>query len=106
MLIDNLRGLAVEAIGYFAVISEIAPFRQCGQFIRNPAEPMRIASESNPKRVIEGLFPVHTPDRPSHDALRIRFAIDMSLLLIHHWNYGLTAFTLLAGGHTFHLLRS
>ena len=59
-----------------------------GQFVRNPAKPKWIAPEGNPKRIIEWLFPVHAPDRPSHDALRIRFTIDMSLLLIHRWNYG------------------
>ena len=84
----SLRGLAIQAIGKFSDGREVAPFGQCGQFISNPAKPKRIAPERNPKSIVEGLFSVHTANRPSRDAPRIRFATDMSLLLIHRWNYG------------------
>ena len=40
------------------------------------------------ERLIEWLFPVRATDWTSHDALRIRFTIDMNLLPIHRWNYG------------------
>jgi hypothetical protein len=70
MPIDNLRGLSVQAIGKFSDGSEIPLLCQRGQLIRNPAKPKWIAPERNPKGVVERLFPVHTPDRPSHGALR------------------------------------
>jgi len=84
----SLRGLAVQAIGKLPDGCEIALLRQDGQLLRNSAEPKWIAPESNPKRVVEWLFPVRAADRPSHDALRICFIIDMNLHLIHGWNYG------------------
>ena len=69
--INHLRGLPVQAIGNFPDSCKI-PALLClySQFLRNPAKPKRIAPQSNPKRVIEGLFFVRTANWPSHDALR------------------------------------
>jgi hypothetical protein len=87
MTIDNLRGLPVQTIGKFPDGREIALLRQCGQFLSNPAQPEWVAPERNPERIVERLFSVHTADRPSHDAPRIRFNIGMNLHLIHGRNY-------------------
>ncbi|MET3838577.1 hypothetical protein ABIE49_000655 [Bradyrhizobium sp. OAE829] len=87
MSINHLHGLAIETVGKLPDGGEIALFCLFRQFLRNPAKSKWIAPESNPKGVIERLLPVHTTDRPSHNALRISSNIDMSLLLIHRWNY-------------------
>lgn len=55
--IDDLGGLAAQAVGKFPNGREIALLRRGGQFLRNPAKPKWIAPESNPKRVLEGLSP-------------------------------------------------
>ena len=77
----------IQAVSKFPNGREVALLGFLSQFLRDAPKPKRIAPERNPKRIVERFFSVQTSDRPSHDALRIRFAIDMSLLLIHHWNY-------------------
>jgi hypothetical protein len=78
---------SIQPIRKFPNGREITVLGLFGQLLGNPAKPKWIASESDPQRFIKWLFPIHAADRPSHNALRISFDMDVSLLQIQQRNY-------------------
>ena len=79
----------IEAIGKFPDGCEIALLCLFSQFLRNPSKPKWIAPESNPKRIIEGLFPVHTSNWPAHNIPTDDCSMRRTLILFRSfwWNH-------------------
>ncbi len=77
----------IQAVGKFPNGREVALFGFLSQFLRDAPKPKRIAPQGEPECRIEGQVSIPATDGPSHNAFRTYFANDMSLLLIHRWNY-------------------